>query len=68
MGFIKIKLKKRKDIVRFNFLYSLHQHLGWPRSNKYNPEQIYIYTTDDLFDINKKVLFGIKNWVSFDII
>jgi hypothetical protein len=68
MAIIKIRLEQRKDIVKFNFLYSLHQHLGWPRSDKDSPEEISIYTTSDLFDLNQKVLINIGNWVSLKII
>ena len=42
MATLRIKLKKRKEIVKFQFLYSLHQHMGWPRSNRDIPEEISI--------------------------
>ena len=68
MPILKIYLKEKKDIVKFQFLYSMHQHLGWPRSNKSKPEEISIYTTQELVSINKKIIRNIRNWVDLSII
>lgn len=67
MASVKIKLKKRSDIVKFQFLYSLHQHLGWARSNKEIPEEISIFTTDDLIRENKRVVLSIGKWVRLEL-
>ncbi|MEE2701437.1 MAG: hypothetical protein VYB18_00100 [Thermodesulfobacteriota bacterium] len=63
MSTIKLELENKKDIVLFQFLYSQNQHLGWPRSNRLNPKEITIYTTDDLMESNRKILVQINNHV-----
>jgi hypothetical protein len=63
MSTIKLELEKKKDIVLFQFLYSQNQHLGWPRSNRLNPKEITIYTTDDLIESNRRVLARINKYV-----
>ncbi|MBT89165.1 MAG: hypothetical protein CMN79_01570 [Spirochaetales bacterium] len=63
MSTIKLELEKKKDIVLFQFLYSQNQHLGWPRSNRLNPKEITIYTTDDLIESNRRVLVQINKYV-----
>ena len=40
MPHIKIELEHRNQIVLFNYLYSLYQHLGWPRASKYKKTEI----------------------------
>ena len=67
MANIHIVLKEKSKIVLFHFLYSLHQHLGWPRSNSKKPEEITIFTTDDLIVENKIILNSIKKIVLFDL-
>lgn len=63
MSTIKLELENKKDIVLFQFLYSQNQHLGWPRSNRLNPKEITIYTTDDLMESNRKILIQINKHV-----
>jgi hypothetical protein len=63
MSTIKLELENKKDIVLFQFLYSQNQHLGWPRSNRLNPKEITIYTTDDLMESNRKILVQINKHV-----
>ncbi len=63
MSTIKLELEKKKDIVLFQFLYSQNQHLGWPRSNRLNPKEITIYTTDDLIESNRRALARINKYV-----
>lgn len=65
---LKIILQNKKDIVKFQFLYSLHQHLGWPRSNKIRPQEISIFTTDELLKSNIKIISDIGNWVKLKIV
>ena len=67
MPHIKIELKHRNQIVLFNYLYSLYQHLGWPRASKYKKTEITIYTTMDLLKKNMKILNMISNQISFKI-
>mgnify|MGYP000657458940 CR=1 FL=1 len=68
MSLIKLKLDNKKNIVLFQFLYSQNQHLGWPRSNRFNPEDITIYTTEDLMERNKEVLGVISKYIKLKII
>lgn len=68
MAILKIKLKKRKEIVKFQFLYSLHQHLGWARSNRDIPEEISIFTTKELIKSNVEIVNQIGKWVNLEII
>ncbi len=63
MSTIKLELENKKDIVLFQFLYSQNQHLGWPMSNRLNPKEITIYTTDDLMESNRKILVQINKHV-----
>ena len=56
MSTIKLELENQ-------FLYSQNQHLGWPRSNRLNPKEITIYTTDDLMESNRKILIQINKHV-----
>jgi len=68
MSLIKLKLNDKKNIVLFQFLYSQNQHLGWPRSDRFNPEEITIYTTDDLIELNEEILGEINKYVKLEII
>ena len=63
MSTIKLELENKKDIVLFQFLYYHNQNLGWPRSNRLNPKEITIYTTDDLMESNRKILVQINKHV-----
>ena len=67
MPHIKIELQHRKHIVLFNYLYSLYQHLGWPRASKYRKSEITIYTTKDLLKENIKILNMISKEICFKI-
>lgn len=68
MATLRIKLEKKKEIVKFQFLYSLHQHLGWPRSNRDIPEEISIFTTKELVEANIEILNEISKWINLKII
>ena len=68
MSLIKLKLNDKKNIVLFQFLYSQNQHLGWPRSDQFNPKEITIYTTNDLMKLNKEALGEISKYVKLEII
>lgn len=68
MAILRLNLNQRKDIVKFQFLYSMHQHLGWPRSNRNKPEEISIFTTEDLLCDNKKIIRNIQKWVNLTIL
>ena len=67
MPHIKIELEHRRNIVLFNYLYSLYQHLGWPRASKYKKSEITIYTTKDLLKENIKILNMISEEICFKI-
>tara|TARA_B100000945_G_scaffold245043_1_gene201297 strand:+ start:4332 stop:4574 length:243 start_codon:yes stop_codon:yes gene_type:complete len=64
---IKIELQSKKQIVLFNYLYSLYQHLGWLRASKYKKSEIIIYTTKDLLKENIKILNIISKDICFKI-
>ena len=68
MATLRIKLEKKREIVKFQFLYSLHQHLGWPRSNRDIPEEISIFTTKELVEANIEILNEISKWINLKII
>ncbi len=68
MPILRVELNQKKDIVKFQFLYSMHQHLGWPRSNRNKPEEISIFTTKELLSDNKRIIENIQKWVSLTIL
>ncbi len=42
--------------------------MGWPRSNRYIPEEISIFTTKELVEANIDILNEISKWINLKII